>query len=422
MIISSLIVAATLSVAAPQPNIVELAVSSDDLNTLVTAVKAAGLAETLSSEGPLTVFAPADSAFSQVKPETLQSLLSEPGTPTLKRILAHHVVAGELQASDIVNRDSVTTLAGTELPVSYVQGRVLIGDAAVTLADLDASNGVVHVIDRVLMPPPAAKPLYQLLVLTIERGVPLYNDGNRGACADVYRTALDAIVLSGGFGLSESDRSRLRTEIDEAASKDTDALRAWAYRDIIDRLASTSAASAPQSNSNISNTSENAILRFDDKNESRNWQIVLDGVMGGLSTGQVNVNDGSMTFSGETSLRNNGGFSSIRRDLEEGSLRGADALKMRVRGDGRTWIVGTRKSRLLGADSYWTRFPTEKDKWISVVVPVNEMERHFFGERASGLISPDEVRGIEFYMYDKNAGPFRLEVDQIDAVKINSVS
>ena len=421
MSMTSIAVAATLAFVSPQPNIVELAVSSDDLNTLVTAVTAADLAGTLSGQGPFTVFAPADSAFAQVDPQVLQSVLTEPGTPTLKRILTHHVVSGNLMASDLIGRDSVTTLAGTELPVSYVQGRVLIGDAAVNAADLRASNGVVHVIDRVLMPPPAQNPLYELLLVTIERGVPLYNDGNTGACATVYVTALEAIYLSGGFGLSETDRSQLKTEIASASASETDSDKAWAYRRIIDRLAisaDTSSMTTPKKNV----STENALLGFDNKNESRNWDIVLDGVMGGRSTGEVNIDNGSMVFTGKTSLENNGGFSSIRRNLKEGSMRGADAIKMRVRGDGRTWIIGTRKSSVRGADSYWKRFPTEKDTWTSVVIPINEMERHFFGERMAGRISPDDVRAIEFYMYDKKAGPFRLEVDQIDAIKLESAS
>ena len=95
---------------------------------------------------------------------------------------------------------------------------------------------------------------------------------------------------------------------------------------------------------------------------------------------------------------------------------------MKVRGDGRTWIVGTRKSRRMGADSFWTRFETTEGEWITVDVPIREMERHYFGNRIAGSINPDEVAALEFYMYDKKAGPFQLEVGSIEAVNLDVVA
>ena len=142
--------------------------------------------------------------------------------------------------------------------------------------------------------------------------------------------------------------------------------------------------------------------------------------MGGLSTGEIDLRNDALVFTGETSLRNNGGFSSIRCELPQGTFAEADAIKMRVRGDGRKWIVGTRKGTQMGGDSYWTRFNTEDGEWQTLTIPIKDMERHFFGQRLSGRITPEEVRGLEFYMYDKKAGPFSLEIDTIEGVKVNA--
>ena len=411
-----MILAAMLSssmVAAPGDSIAGIASSSDQLETLVAAASAAGLVELLDSRDSLTVFAPTDDAFGAIDAATLNGLLEEPGTPTLKRILAHHVVSGSFKAEDLVGVDTVETLAGTTLPVAIVQGRVLIGNSVVEAADIVADNGVVHVIDRVLMPPPLESPLVRYLTAAIERGVPVFNDGGVGPCADIYATAVEALMVSSGWDLTPEERIYLGRTSAEAASITSDRDRAWAYRRIMDdllipRMDGTKTSSTP--------AGDHTLIDFESPSEADSWQVVLDGVMGGLSTGEVEVTDGRLVFTGETSLRNNGGFSSIRRGLPEGSMQGRDSLRLRVRGDGRTWIVGTRKSRRMGADSFWTRFDTKDGEWMTVDVPIRGMERHYFGNRIDGSIKPEEVASVEFYMYDKKAGPFRLEVEEINAV------
>ncbi len=116
--LASLALTAVLTTAAmAAPSIPELAVSSGRLKTLVAAVQAADLLETLGGEGPFTVFAPTDSAFGKIDESTLTSLLEEPGQGTLRRILAHHVVAGRFDAASLLNKDEVETLAGTTLPL-----------------------------------------------------------------------------------------------------------------------------------------------------------------------------------------------------------------------------------------------------------------------------------------------------------------
>ncbi|MDW3180294.1 MAG: fasciclin domain-containing protein [Acidimicrobiia bacterium] len=134
--------------------VVDIAVSSDDFSTLVAAVTEAGLVETLSGEGPFTVFAPTNAAFEQALTDlglTAEELLA---SPDLSGILTYHVVAGKILAADAIAADGteVETVNGDTIAVSVVDGNVMIDGATVTSADLEAQNGVVHVIDSVILP------------------------------------------------------------------------------------------------------------------------------------------------------------------------------------------------------------------------------------------------------------------------------
>ena len=178
-----------------------LASGAPQLESLVNTLAAADLVDTLASEGPFTVFAPTNDAFARLDSETVEALLQEPGRRTLKRILLHHVVPGRLGASDLVGMESVTTAAGTELPLTLVKDRLLVGDAAVTTANISADNGVVHIIDRVLIPEAAESPLTTYLTRAVARGVPLFNDGSPAACSAIYAVALEAVVYADGWGV-----------------------------------------------------------------------------------------------------------------------------------------------------------------------------------------------------------------------------
>ena len=143
--------------ATADKNIVVIASNTPTLSTLVTAVKAAALVDTLSSEGPFTVFAPTDDAFAALPAGTLDSLLKPENVDQLKSILTYHVVAGQVMASDLKDGQVITTVQGGTLTVKISDGKVQLIDAkgnAVTVekADVDASNGVVHVINGVLLP------------------------------------------------------------------------------------------------------------------------------------------------------------------------------------------------------------------------------------------------------------------------------
>jgi uncharacterized surface protein with fasciclin (FAS1) repeats len=138
-----------------QKNIVETAVAAGNFNTLVEAAKAAGLVDTLSSPGPFTVFAPTDDAFAKVPKAVLDALMAN--KTLLTAVLTYHVVPGEVMSSDLKNGMSVKTVEGSDVKITIDSAGVMVNNAKVIKADIKASNGVVHVIDAVILPPVAAK-------------------------------------------------------------------------------------------------------------------------------------------------------------------------------------------------------------------------------------------------------------------------
>ena len=131
-------------------DIVDTAVAAGDFNTLVTAVKAAGLVETLKGEGPFTVFAPTDAAFAKVPTDTLNALLADKAA--LANVLTYHVVAGKVMAADVVKLTSAVTVQGQAVSIEVKDGKVYIDGTQVVTTDIEVSNGVIHVIDAVILP------------------------------------------------------------------------------------------------------------------------------------------------------------------------------------------------------------------------------------------------------------------------------
>ena len=136
----------------PSKNIVENAAGSADHTTLVAAVTAAGLGETLSGAGPFTVFAPTNAAFAALPAGAVDGLLKPESKAKLTSVLTYHVVAGAVKAADLKDGQKIKTVQGEELTVGVKDGKVTINGANVTIADVISSNGVTHVIDAVLMP------------------------------------------------------------------------------------------------------------------------------------------------------------------------------------------------------------------------------------------------------------------------------
>jgi uncharacterized surface protein with fasciclin (FAS1) repeats len=136
----------------PAADIVDTAVAAGDFNTLVAAVQAADLVDTLKSEGPFTVFAPTDEAFAKLPEGTVESLLLPENKDKLAAILTYHVVAGKVMAADVVNLTSATTVNGGDLAIRVEDGSVFVNDAKVVKTDIKTSNGVIHVVDTVILP------------------------------------------------------------------------------------------------------------------------------------------------------------------------------------------------------------------------------------------------------------------------------
>jgi uncharacterized surface protein with fasciclin (FAS1) repeats len=148
----AVVAAATLPAGAQQKDIVETAVSAGSFNTLAAALKAADLVDTLKGAGPFTVFAPTDEAFAKLPAGTVENLLKPENKEKLKAVLTYHVVAGKVMAADVVKLTNARTVQGSNVAISTMGGKVKIDNATVVKTDIGASNGVIHVIDTVILP------------------------------------------------------------------------------------------------------------------------------------------------------------------------------------------------------------------------------------------------------------------------------
>jgi len=147
------IVAGSSAVRAADMDIVDTAVGAGQFNTLAAALTAAGLVETLKGEGPFTVFAPTDAAFAALPAGTVDTLLLPENKAQLTAVLTYHVVPGKVMAADVVKITEADTVNGAKITVKVEGDKVMVNDATVTTADIEASNGVIHVIDKVILPP-----------------------------------------------------------------------------------------------------------------------------------------------------------------------------------------------------------------------------------------------------------------------------
>lgn len=154
-VIAAMLLVTAVSFAADKggsKDIVDTAVAAGKFNTLAKALQAAGLVDTLKGKGPFTVFAPTDEAFAKLPPGTVEDLLKPENKEKLTKILTYHVVAGKVPAKDVVKMNSAKTVEGEDLKISAKGGKVHVNNAQVITPDIQASNGVIHVIDTVLLP------------------------------------------------------------------------------------------------------------------------------------------------------------------------------------------------------------------------------------------------------------------------------
>lgn len=135
-----------------KPSIVEIATGNDDFSTLVAALQAAGLVDVLSGEGPFTVFAPTNAAFAKLPAGTVESLLQPENKQKLTDVLTYHVVSGKVFASDVVELTEATSVQGGVIAITVTDDGVKVDNANVVATDIEASNGVIHVIDSVILP------------------------------------------------------------------------------------------------------------------------------------------------------------------------------------------------------------------------------------------------------------------------------
>jgi len=220
-LLATVAVAATIALPvraqhpASGPSIPQVAKTAGQFTTLLAAVDAAGLTETLLGRGPFTLLAPTDEAFARLPNGAVGDLLKPENRETLRTILTYHVIAGRVTAAQVRNLTSATTVAGQDVRISN-GNELRINDAVVRIADIPASNGIIHVIDRVLMPTGTRSAglgsALELLDLAIERGVPLFNDGQPESTVAIYEVASRAL-LALGTTVPDDGRRALRTAL-----------------------------------------------------------------------------------------------------------------------------------------------------------------------------------------------------------------
>lgn len=216
----------------PAPRLLDVAREAGTFKTLLAAVDAAGLRGALAADGPFTVFAPTDDAFAALPEAMLKDLLRPENREKLRAVLMLHVVAAKATAVDALKAGQAKTLSGETLTIALRDGRVSIEGANAIRTDIAAANGIIHVIDRVLLPAPAVPASEAaILVLAIERGAPLYNQGQHAACAAIYEVAARAVVELGT--LSAADQGRLKEALDGRGSASD---RAWRLRGAFDAI------------------------------------------------------------------------------------------------------------------------------------------------------------------------------------------
>ena len=211
----------------------EVAQAAGSFKTLLSAATAAGLVETLSGEGPLTVFAPTDEAFAKLPEGTVETLLKPENKAQLIEVLTYHVVPGRIYAADALKAGNAATVQGGSVKIQATSKGATVNSSNLLVTDIDASNGVIHVIDSVLLPAEKKASCRQMIDGAIARGVPMYNSGHHGACADLYEQTLVSVMAM-------TDDPRLRASMHSAITKARHqrfaSRRAWTLRHCMDQM------------------------------------------------------------------------------------------------------------------------------------------------------------------------------------------
>lgn len=227
----ALVVAFSMHSFGASKDIVDTAVSAGSFKTLVAAVQAAGLVDTLKGEGPFTVFAPTDDAFAKLPKSAIADLLKPENKAKLQSILTYHVVPGKVLAGDLLKASEAKSVQGS--PVKF---SLSVENAKIIKTDIVCSNGVIHVIDAVIMPPTPKKNASvqprQMIEQVVAKGSQLYNSGHHCQCADLYTDAMAK--------LSGSTHGDMQTQINRtmmvAQGVSNSDQRAWVLRRGLDQV------------------------------------------------------------------------------------------------------------------------------------------------------------------------------------------
>jgi len=211
-------------------DIVETAIAAGKFNTLVAAVKAAGLVKALRAKGPLTVFAPTDDAFAKLPKGTVENLLLPENRGKLTEILLYHVVPGKIA----LGKKKTKTLQGKSLIINAT-GSLKVNNAKVIAPDIEASNGLIHIIDTVLIPKKETQTpkdaVKKVIELAISRGAPLFNAGQAAACVAVYEVTIESLIKTHTNALTNKERSILQNALNSVRDgKNSSNKQAWILR------------------------------------------------------------------------------------------------------------------------------------------------------------------------------------------------
>ena len=218
-------------------NIPEVANAAGTFETLLAAVDAADLTSALGGQGPFTVFAPTDEAFASLPKGTVESLLQPENKHQLIEVLKYHVVAGRVYANEAISARRAKTLLGRTVAANFSAKGLSINDAKVVSANIDTRNGVIHVIDSVLLPKKMSRrETMSYLNTTINRGVPVFNGGDHSACCEIYMASLKSIDSAGIADADDHAMSLIKDTMRSASRTHDITERAWVLRRGIDSL------------------------------------------------------------------------------------------------------------------------------------------------------------------------------------------
>jgi len=225
--------------AAPKADIIDTAINAGNFDILAKALQAAGLVDALREDGPFTVFAPTDEAFMRLPKGTIATLLEPENKDQLIDILKYHVVAGRVMGAQAVTLEEANTLNGQKLTIEFRNAALFLNDSKVIATDVEASNGVIHVIDDVLIPKTARSDSQtmaseRILTDAIHVGVDLFNKGDTDSCATIYQMAVRAVVTIRPPSLDATELKLLEDALIESGQDDDSRTNAWTLRDAID--------------------------------------------------------------------------------------------------------------------------------------------------------------------------------------------